>query len=138
MAFDPTIPSLAHGELERVASNASIDAGIYMLNATMGALPKVRFGSYTSNADAVQRAFFALGGGNIFTWTSHMRRLVGTMHAAHEEQYASFIASGAEHCRSQDNGFFSVAAAGVALYKWLAALVDGELPASQAAVDCCA
>ena len=107
------------------------------MNATLSAYPQHQFASYTSNADSVQSAFFALGGGNILHWTKTMRDHLATTHRLFPTNFASFIASGVEHCRSQSNVFFNVQVTGVYLYEWVTALAGGALPATEAAVDCC-
>eukprot|EP00665_Eupelagonemidae_sp_cell47_P007068 gene7068-842_t len=52
--------------------------------------------------------------------------------------YATFIASGSAHCRSQDDGFFGVEAKGVHLADWVGSIAEGTLPKDEEEVDCCA
>jgi hypothetical protein len=137
LRFSPNVPGLARPLVDKVASNASVDAGLFIVNATLSAYPKHRFASYTSNADSVQSAFFAMGGGNILQWTKTMRNHLLATHQLFPTQFASFVASGVDHCRSQSNVFYNVKTTGVYLYQWVAALAGGVLPETQAAVDCC-
>lgn len=134
LAFDDSIQALDRSHLEAVAANKSASAGYYIVSQTIGAARDAQFASYTSNADVVQTSFYALGGGS--GWTKAMRTLVSRLHTAFPKQYATFIASGDAHCRSQTSKFFDVVSDGVELASWVSSVVAGSLPSDQRAVDC--
>ena len=82
---------------------------------------------YTSDADEVQTSFFSLGGGDAKNWTASMRDVTAQARKdIPEDHYASFVAAGQAHCRSQDNGFFEVQSDKHKLSDWLTGLVTGE------------
>ena len=133
LQFSPAVPGLDPANVKRVAANASIDAGLYIVNNTIAAASKAcQFASYTSNADAVQSSFYALGGGK--DWTSHMRHLTDTVHSTFPTQYSTFIAPGSRHCRTQDDGLWSVASDDILLGDWMTSFVTGDIVNRK--VDC--
>ena len=134
LQFSDTVPGLDHANLERVAADSSIDPGLYIVNSTITAAPVgTQFASYTSNADVVQTSFFALGGGT--DWTKRMRHLTSSIHAAFPGSYNTFIAPGSRHCRTTDNGLYSVTSDGVKLGDWMTHLAAGDKK-QQRQVDC--
>jgi len=86
----------------------------------------------------VQTSFWVLGGGDLLDWTKQMRSFVAYVHKKFPSIYATFIASGSAHCRSQDDGFFGVEAKGVHLADWVGSIAEGTLPKDEEEVDCCA
>ena len=133
LQFSPSVPGLDAANLARVAANSSIDAGLYIVNNTILAAPNdCEFASYTSNADAVQSSFYALGGG--VGWTKHMRHLTSTIHATHGNQYSTFIAPGSRHCRTQDDGLYEVESDEIKLGDWMTSFVEGKI--TNRNVDC--
>jgi hypothetical protein len=133
LAFSPSVPGLDHANLVKVAGNKSIDAGLYIVNATMNAAPKtLQFSSYTSSADAVQSTFYTLGGG--IDWVGHMRHLTSTVHKLHGDKYSTYIAPGSAHCRTQDDGIYDVVSDNIKLSDWLTNFVTNNI--TNRAVDC--
>jgi hypothetical protein len=133
LQFDPTVTGLDKESLQRVANNKTINAGVYIINATLTTYPKQQFSSYTSNDDAVQSAFFTLGAG-IGSWPMRMRELTSEIHANFPNQYSTFIAPGTRHCRTPYDGMYTVKSDGVMLSDWITSVVAGA-PSSRA-VDC--
>jgi hypothetical protein len=186
LQFDPMVKGLDKPSLERVGNNKTINAGVYIINATLSTYPKQQFASYTSNDDAVQSTFFTLGAGigswvRFFFWgfvaatllfvhrlalccgsssssssqthsycisslfslflslvslfqPKRMRELTTEIHAIFPGQYATFIAPGTRHCRTQDDGIYTVKSDNVMLSDWIMSVVAGA-PSSRA-VDC--
>jgi hypothetical protein len=133
LQFSPSVPGLDAANLARVAADPTIDAGLFIVNATISASnPDCEFASYTSNADAVQSSFYTLGGGT--DWTGHMRHLTATIHATHGSQYSTYIAPGSRHCRTQDDGLWSVKSDEILLGDWMTAFVADNIVQRQ--VDC--
>lgn len=134
LQFSDTVPGLDQANLERVAGDSSIDPGLYIVNSTITAAPTgTQFASYTSNADVVQTSFFALGGGS--NWTKRMRHLTSTIHTFFPNNYNTFIAPGSRHCRTNDNGLYSVTSDKVKLGDWMRHLAVGD-NLQQRRVDC--
>jgi hypothetical protein len=133
LQFSPNVPGLDKANLERVAANKSIDAGLYIVNATITSAPDdCQFASYTSNDDAVQSSFYTLGGG--IDWPNHMRHLTETIHSIHGDQYSTYIAPGFKHCRTQDDGVYDVVSDKIKLSDWMTNFVNGKIEHRQ--VDC--
>jgi len=132
LSFSPSVPGLDHANLVRVAANKSIDAGLFIVNATITASPDTQFASYTSSADVVQSSFYTLGGG--IDWVNHMRHLTETVHDLHGSQYSTFIAPGDAHCRTQDDGVYNVVSDDIKLGDWMTAFAEGKI--TNRKVDC--
>ena len=64
-----------------------------------------------------------------------MRHLVSTIHTEFPSSYNTFIAPGSRHCRTTDNGLYSVTSDKVKLGDWMMHLAVGDRR-QQRRVDC--
>jgi hypothetical protein len=133
LQFSPTVTGLDRASLEEVANDPTIDAGVYIISATLAAYPKQQFASYTSAGDGIQSGFFAAGRG-VGVWHARMRELISQVRAGFPDQYATFISPGYGHCRTQDDGMYSVESDTVKLSDWITSVVAGA--PSPRNVDC--
>jgi hypothetical protein len=126
-ALPPFIPGL-----QKAASAWSEDVGGKIITLGANYFPKSHFSSYTSDADEVQTSYYKLGGGVGKDWTKKMREELSYVHN-NTKNVGTYIANGNAHCRSQDDGFFTVKSHDVLLYKWFTNVVEGKALAN---VDC--
>jgi len=124
------VPALAPQYTSTLRTNMACYLNEVMLNV----YPKTEVALYTSNSDDVQASFYRLGGG-LSSWSELMREDTTCMQH-NTTQVHSFIASGSDHCRSQDDGFFSVTTDGTNLAEWVGKVVTGQ--AANRLVDCAA
>ena len=107
---------------------------VQLLGYLAQAFPQSEFAHFTSNADLVQAAFFAAGGGNLFDWTNQFRSILGRVVSMSSNQNA-FIAPGSGHCIINSNDFFSTSVQGWTVSDWLFGIINGE-KSSVDFVDC--
>ena len=131
MQFAPFIPGL---DKKSLFPFKFPDTMVQIISASFSFFPGATTSVYTSNADIVQESYFTLGGGNILNWTNLARAEIAAVEkSAVGKQFTSYVASGGDHCRSQDDGFYSVSQNGVKLYEWVTNIAQGTVPNS---VDC--
>jgi hypothetical protein len=134
-ALAPFIPAYAP---DKILGHFERDEGAVLLSGATQYPPFAKnvFSYQTSNADAVQSAFFLLGGGNILNWTKIMRWQKDEMHDEKSKFYSpnfgSFVHKGSEHCVTGGSGFYSTTSSGVALVDFVSDLLAGKT----ADVDC--
>ena len=131
MQFAPFIPGL---DKKSLFPFKFPDSMVQIIAASFSFFPGSTTSVYTSNADIVQESYFTLGGGNILDWTKLARAEISAVtKSSVAKQFTSYIAKGGDHCRSQDDGFYSVSQNGVKLFEWVTDIVGGSVPAP---VDC--
>ncbi|MBL8145982.1 MAG: esterase [Anaerolineae bacterium] len=107
---------------EASAPEAGITTGVTSYTALT--YPDARVAHYTSAADSVQMAFYALMGGRAREWTAGMRAELAPLESL--DNVRIYIAPGASHGILPGDAFYTMSADGVPFADWLTDWLAGE------------
>ena len=99
-----------------------------MYTSVATAHPEIQLAEYNSINDVLQRWFFQLMGGNLFSWTDLMRKSVESA-AERSASFRYFIAPWDAHCILPYESFFaqtSDAPNGIPFSEWITRLLDSD------------
>lgn len=109
-----------------------------MYSAIATAHPDIQFSQFNTQNDVLQRWFFRLMGGSLYSWNRFMRESV-TSAAERNSNFNYFIAPWDAHCILPDEAFFAKttdAPHGVAFHDWITRLIDGSRPGNEPCDGC--
>lgn len=118
------------------AAASAPDAGITTAVTvyTAQTYPDAHVAHYTSTADSVQVAFYALMGGRAREWTAGMRAELAPLESLANARV--YIAPGASHGILPGDGFYTMTADGVPFADWLTDWLAGEPVESVTCLNC--
>ena len=87
--------------------------------------PGIRLAQYNADKDLVQRLFYKIMGGSIFSWKQKMLTSMQVLSAA-LPQFRYYISGKRKHCITDDASFYRISRRGFSFRDWMESYIHGD------------